>query len=296
MNKQNILLVINPVSGRRKIKPLLYKIIDMLCKNGCKTTIFITSQRGDAISIVKDNAIGFQKIICCGGDGTLNEVFTGLNIINAQIPVGYIPTGTTNDFANTLKLPRRFVKAAMVALHGESRSLDLGSFNEGKFFTYVASFGVFTNVAYKTPQWLKNSIGRISYYLYGASILRETRAHTVKITADNKELSGDFIFGSVTNTTVLGGFFRFLQDDVCLDDGFFEVLLIRAPKTPKDLQIIFDSILKRRYNDDRVLLFKAKSLKFSFAEAVPWTVDGEFAGEVDCARIENLHKTARIIV
>ena len=329
MTRENTLLIINPVSGRKKIKPLLYKVVDLFCKHGRKTTIFITSGPREATEIVKEHSRGCERIICCGGDGTLNEIFTGLMETKTNVPVGYIPTGTTNDFAKTHNLPRNIAKAAVAALEGHIGGIDIGIFNEGKFFSYVASFGAFTKVAYKTPQWLKNFLGRPSYFLYGVSSLKDIKPVGVKVIADGKEVQGDFIFGSVTNAVYLGGFMLFPSEFVSLNDGMFELFLIRAPKSPKDLQAITESMLKRRYilttenifqnsfkvfrreqpqvapksdflfgaqnNDKQVLVLKAKKISFSFTEPVPWTVDGEFAGEEREVVIDNINKAIKIV-
>ena len=293
---QSTLLIINPVSGRRKIKPLLYKIVDLLCQHGCKTTIFITTGPLEATRIVKEYCHDFERIICCGGDGTLNEIFTGLMETKARLPVGYIPSGTTNDFANTLKLPKSIAKAALVALEGHKRDVDLGCFDGSKYFSYVASFGAFTNASYKTPQWLKNILGRPSYFLYGVSSIMDIRPYAARVVADGTEIEGEFIFGSVSNSTFLGGFKPFPLNFVSLDDGLFELLLVRAPKSPKDIQAIVDSMLKRSYNDKHVMLIKAKEFSFTFTESVSWTVDGEFAGDVLSAEIGNFRKAIQIVV
>ena len=292
---QSTLLIINPVSGRRKIKPLLYKVVDMLCKHGCKTTIFITTGPLEATRIVKEYSHDFDRIICCGGDGTLNEIFTGLVEARARLPVGYIPSGTTNDFANTLKLPKSISKAAVVALEGQMSDIDLGSFSGRKYFSYVASFGAFTNASYKTPQWLKNFLGRPSYFLYGVSSIKDIRPYSARVAADDTEIEGEFIFGSVSNATYMGGFKPFPQNFVCLDDGLFELILVRVPKSPKDMQVIVDNMIKRSYNDKQVTLIKAKKFSFTFTESVPWTVDGEFAGDVAEVEIDVLSKAIQII-
>ena len=292
---QSTLLIVNPVSGRRKIKPLLYKVVDLLCKHGCKTTIFITTGPFEATRIVKDYSHDFERIICCGGDGTLNEIFTGLMEAKARLPVGYIPSGTTNDFANTLGLPKSIAKATVAALEGQKGSIDLGCFNESKYFSYVASFGAFTNASYKTPQWLKNFLGRPSYFLYGVSSIMDIRPYGAKIIADGDLIEGEFIFGSVSNSAFIGGFKPFPQEFVCLNDGLFELLLVRAPKFPKDVQAMIDNMLKRSYNNKQVVLIKAKKLSFTFTETVPWTVDGEFAGDVAEVVIENLNNAIEII-
>ena len=296
MTKQNMLLIINPISGRKKAKRYLYKIVDLLCRNDYKTTIFTTARQGEATSIVKEYAREFQKIICCGGDGTLNEVFAGLAMLNHKMPVGYMPTGTMNDLAHALDLPVKINKAMDTAINGHARALDIGVLNADKYFAYVASFGAFTEVSYTTPQWLKNIIGRISYVFSGILRIGDIRPHSVKVIADGKEFSGNFIYGSVSNSTIIGGIIKLPKPDVCFDDGQFEVLLIKNPKTRKELRAILRGIVHQSYDEKYVYYFKAKTLSFVFDEAAEWSIDGEYAGTLDKVHIANLHKMAQIVV
>ena len=195
-----------------------------------------------------------------------------------------------------MQWPKGIAKATIVALEGQKREIDLGCFCGCKYFSYVASFGAFTNASYKTPQWLKNFLGRPSYFLYGVSSIMDIRPYSVRVIADGVEIEGEFIFGSVSNTTFLGGFKLFPNDFVSLDDGLFELLLVRAPKSPKDMQAIVDSMLKRSYNEKQVTLINAKNISFTFTESVPWTVDGEFAGEVSEVEINNLSKAIQVVL
>lgn len=292
---ESTLMVINPVSGRQRIKPLLCKVADLFCRRGFKLTVFVTSGPGDAAGFVRGHCGEAMRVVCCGGDGTLNEVFAGLMDAGARLPVGYIPTGTTNDFASSLGLSKNIGKAAEAALGDRCLDIDLGRFGGARHFSYVASFGAFTNASYKTPQWLKNALGRPSYLLYGVSSIKDIRAHGAKIIADGREIEGDFIFGSVTNSTFLGGFRPFRDGVVALDDGLFELLLVRAPRSPGELQSIFDSMLKRSYGDGQVALVQAREISFEFSEPVPWTLDGEFAGELSLVSVLALRKAARIV-
>jgi YegS/Rv2252/BmrU family lipid kinase len=294
--KQNILLIINPIAGRKEAKKILYKIVDFLCRNECKTTIYTTSRKGEATNIVMEHARDSQKIICVGGDGTLHEVLTGLKIMDLYVPVGYIPTGTTNDLARALKLPIKTSKAIETAVFGQIRDHDIGAFNEGQCFSYVASFGAFTNAAYSTPQWLKNMVGHAAYIFKGILSIPEIQSHAVKIVADGKEISGDFVFGSVSNSTVIAGLIKLPKLDIRFDDGKFEVLLIKTPKNRKELRAIVHGLRHQHYDERYVYYFKAKELTFSFKENTAWTVDGEFAGAHENVCIMNLQRKAQVIV
>ena len=297
MVKQNILLIINPVAGRKKAKAISYQIVDSLCRNDFKTTIFTTSRKGEATDIVKEHASEIHRIICCGGDGTLNEVFTGLSMANLQIPVGYIPTGTTNDLAHALNLPTKIHKAIDTSINGQIRQHDIGAFNnENQYFSYVASFGAFTKTAYSTPQWIKNLIGHIAYVFSGILSLADIHSHSVKIVADGKEISGNFIYGSISNSTVIGGVIKLPKSDIQFDDGKFEVMLIKDPKNPGGLRKVLHSLFHRCYDERYVYYFKAKELSFTFEKSTAWTVDGEFAGTHEDVYIKNLNRNAQVVV
>jgi len=296
MANQNVLLIVNPVSGRRRARMLIYSIVNFLSHNSCKTTIFATTGRGNATEIVCAHANDHDRIICCGGDGTLNEVLSGIALIDKKIPVGYIPTGTTNDLAHALGLVHEPKSAMHLALHGNARDLDLGTFNSDKYFSYVASFGAYSNVAYETPQWLKNHLGRASYFFYGISETGKIRSHRVRITADGTEIDGDFVYGSVSNSTVIGGLVKLPEESIRLDDGKFEVMLIKTPKDPVDLHYIVQGLVNQDYRDDSVLFFTASRAEFTFENDVPWTIDGEYAGESSKVIIGNMQQRVRILV
>lgn len=295
MTKQNILLIVNPVAGKKKGKHILFQIVDLFCRNNYKPTVFITAKKGDAADIVMENAKDFQKIFCCGGDGTLNEVLTGLRKIDLLIPVGYIPTGTTNDLASALKLPSNVGEAINNISKENIRLHDMGKFNGGQYFSYVASFGAFVKASYITPQWSKNLFGRVAYIFRSILSIPDIRSHTVKVVADGREITDDFVYGSVSNSTVIGGILRFPEADIHFDDGMFEVLLIKNPKNYKELKKIVKCISQNIYNDEYVYYFKAKKISFSFEKCTEWTIDGEYAGNLDSVYIENLARSAQII-
>lgn len=298
VKSDNVLLIVNPVSGRQRARYILYDIINFLSQSGCKTTVFATISRGHATQLVQTHAPHHHRMICCGGDGTLNEVFSGLAAMGEgaeKIPVGYIPTGTTNDLAHALGLTSHVKKAIHQALYGNVRDLDLGTFNQDKYFSYVASFGAFSRVAYETPQWLKNRLGRASYFFYGISEIGDIRARRVHIVADGTEISGDFVYGSVSNSTVIGGLVKFPEGSISLDDGKFEVMLIKAPKRPADLRHIVNALATKDYHEDGVLFFTASHITFQFEEDVPWTVDGEYAGESNLVAVGNMHRRVQIL-
>lgn len=296
MQKLNVLLIINPVAGRRKARYAAFQIIDMLTRNGCKTTVFTTSQKGDAVEYVKAFGGEAQRIICCGGDGTLNEVITGLALADLHVPVGYIPTGTTNDLAHALNLPTKIDKAIYVALGDGMRGYDIGKFNDNQYFSYVSSFGAFSNASYGTPQLIKNMFGRVSYLINGVLRIGDIRPHKVKVVADEREIEGEFIFGSISNSTIIGGTLRLPEADIEFDDGKFEVTLIKNPTSPKEFRDGLYGILAQQYKEEQhIYFFKARKITLTFEESTEWSIDGECAGVHETVTIENLKCATEII-
>lgn len=296
MEKSNVLLIINPVAGRKKAKTMLFEIIDALCRQGYKTTTFTTTRPGDATDIAAKHAKDFDKVVCCGGDGTLNEVLTGLAKSGVTIPLGYVPTGTTNDLAASLNLPSQIDKALSVMENNIIQGHDVGRFNESQFFTYVATFGALVNVAYSTPQWLKNRFGRAAYVMKGATCLSSFKPRKIHVVADGKEYDGEFIFGSVSSSTVIGGIVKLPIDEVAFDDGLFELFLARKPTCAKDIQKIATSVITKKFDEDVICYTKAKNLSFKFEESVEWSTDGEFAGAHEMVEIENIPRALQLIV
>ena len=295
---QKILLIINPVSGtgKQRARTVIFNIVTFLSQHNCHTTIFATTHQGNATELVKAHAANHDRIICCGGDGTLNEVLSGLAVLDTKIPVGYIPTGTTNDLAHAIGLASNTKRAMHLALFGTARDLDLGTYNDEKFFSYVASFGAFSKVAYETPQWLKNRLGRASYFFYGLSEIADIRSYRVRVVADGTEIDGEFVYGGVSNSTVIGGLVKLPEGAIRLDDGKFEVMLIKTPKDPMDFHGIIQGLVNQDYNEDSVLFFTASQITFTFEMDVPWTVDGEYAGETNKVEIGNMQKKVKILV
>ena len=296
MSTEKVLLIINPVSGRQRANRMLYKIINFLCQSGCIPTVFITTKKGDALNIIKENAKEYSRIICFGGDGTLSEVFNGVSDIDVQIPIGYIPTGTINDLAYSLGLSKKWNEGINIAINGQSQRIDVGSFGGAQRFSYVASFGAFTQVSHETPQWLKNLMGRMAYMIYGVLSLTGIKSHIVSITADGKEIFDDFVFGSVSNSKILGSLIRLDKSEVAFSDGKFEVLLVKTPKNLSGLINTLLSILTQNYNNNFVYLFKASKVSFSFENNTDWIVDGEYADTLKTVCIENIQRKICIFV
>ncbi|HEX3038216.1 MAG TPA: diacylglycerol kinase family protein [Oscillospiraceae bacterium] len=292
---KKVLLIINPTAGKKKLNHENVDIADLLRKKGYTATALETEKKGDATDFVKQHAGNHDIIVCCGGDGTLNEIITGLMQSNSQNPIGYIPTGTTNDMAKTLRLPKNIKKATHMIWNGEPIDQDVGIFNDTQYFSYIASFGAFTKVSYATPQWLKNRFGHAAYVIDGIKSVGDIHPYQLKVTSDGIEEEGEFIFGSVTNSCSVGGTLQFKKEDVCLNDGKFEVLLVRNPRNPIELRSIIYGVLHKKYDEKHILFLHANQVTFQFDKETPWTVDGEFAGEPQTVCIENLHNAVKFI-
>ena len=296
---KKLLYIYNPAAGRRTAKASLSDVVEVFSRQGYEITVHPTQGRGDATRTVLEDGGGFDRVVCCGGDGTLNETVQGLLALPAdKRPVlGYIPAGTTNDFSRTLELPRTLPELAEAAGAGTPRPIDVGE-AAGRPFTYVAAFGLFTDVSYSTPQANKNLLGHFAYLLEGMGRLASIPSYHMKVsTPEGKEVEGDFIYGMVGNTVSVGGLVNLPRDKVLLDDGRFEVILIRQPKTAKDWQSILTALTTLELSKDgegAVVGFSAEEVTFTCDAPVAWTVDGEFGGEQQITTVKNLPRALTI--
>lgn len=289
-----ILFVFNPRSGKGLIREHLVDIVDVMVKAGYEVTIYTTQAQGDAIKKIKEEAKNYDRVVCSGGDGTLDEVVTGMQQSEVNVPIGYIPAGSTNDFANSLGIPKDMVEAARVAVGDKPFPCDVGYFN-GDTFVYVAAFGIFTEVSYKTPQQLKNVLGHAAYILEGAKQLHDIPSFTMQVEHDGEVFQDKFIFGMVTNSISVGGFKGMTGDDVKLDDGVFEVTLIKSPRNPIELNRILASLTNLIDDTDLIYTFKTNDLHIISKDKVAWTLDGEFGGVHEDLVIKNLNKQITIM-
>ena len=293
---KRLLFIYNPHAGKELIKTILSDIIDLFVKARYEVVTYPTQSYRDAYRKVKNYDPGaFDLVVCSGGDGTIDEVVTGMMHRQDKVPVGYIPTGTTNDFANSLHIPKGLLRAADNAVNGTAFSCDVGRFNDG-FFVYIAAFGLFTDVSYETKQAMKNVLGHLAYVLEGTKRLFNVPSYRIKVTHDGEALEDEFIFGMVTNSRSVGGFRNMIGRKVVFDDGLFEVTLIKTPKNPMALQEIVASLLTEQVDTKHMYSFRSGRVTFESLEEIPWTLDGEFGGNHDMVTIENLNKQLQIMV
>lgn len=291
---KKLLFVVNGHSGKGQIKNKLLDIIDIMIKEGYHVQVHTTQEREDATKVVREQAKYYDLVVCSGGDGTLDEAVTGMMQSEVRTPLGYIPAGSTNDFANSLEIPKDMIQAAKTAVLGVPFSCDVGEFN-GDYFIYVAAFGIFTDVSYATSQELKNALGHVAYILEGAKRLHTIKSYHMRVEYDGNEIEGDFLLGMITNSTSVGGFKNMTGKDVKLDDGLFEVTLIHKPKNIIELNTIIASLTNLKDETDLIDSFRADSVKFYSEEEIPWTLDGEFGGDHKEVQIKDHCKAVDIM-
>ncbi len=292
---KKILFIFNPRSGKAQIRNKLMDILDIFAKAGYELLVHVTQRTGDAMEAAAAYGDSVDLVVCSGGDGTLNETISGLMKLDNIPDLGYIPAGSTNDFASSLKISKSMVKAAEAAVFGEPFPIDIGCFCGDRHFVYIAAFGAFTEVSYLTPQDKKNVLGHQAYMLEGMKSLASIQSYGMRIECEEMTLEGEFIFGMITNTMSVGGFKGLVTQDVALDDGEFEVLLIRTPKAPLDLTNIINYMFLKEEPNEYVHKFRTRSLKILSKEPIDWVLDGEFGGTRREVNIINLKKRIRIM-
>lgn len=297
---KKLLFVYNPRAGKEMLKPRLSDVLDIFVKAGYEVTVHPTQAYRDAYYQIKEYEVGkYDLIACSGGDGTIDEVATGMmkrrEMGKDVVPVGYIPAGTTNDFAKSLHIPRKPLAAADNAVKGVPFPCDIGKFNDS-VFVYIAAFGIFTDVSYETDQAVKNVLGHMAYILEGAKRIFNIPSYKIKVEHDGEVIEDEFIFGMVTNSRSVGGFSNMVGKNIVFDDGLFEVTLIKTPKNPIALQEIIAALLIEQVDTKHMYTFKTKKITFDSVEEIPWTLDGEFGGKQDYVEIENVQKAMEIMV
>ena len=292
---KKMLFVFNPRSGKEQIKGHLMEILDIFTRGGYEIRVHVTQKQSDAAEVVARYGNRVDVVVCSGGDGTLNETVTGMMKLKKLPMLGYIPAGSTNDFASSLEIPKRMPQAAADIVEGMPFAIDIGTFCHNRYFMYIAAFGAFTEVSYLTPQDKKNMLGHQAYMLESVRSLTSIKSYRLRVESEEITLEGEFIFGMVTNTISVGGFKGLVTQNVALNDGEFEVLLIRTPRTPLDLSNIVNYMFLKEEPNEYVHKFRTKALTVIPEEPVDWVLDGEFGGTRMETQIINLQKQIRIM-
>ncbi len=293
---KKLLILMNPCSGKKKAVPHLAEIIALFNRADYEVTVHMTADQGDATTVVAQRGSAYDLLVCIGGDGTFNEVITGLDALESRPPIGYIPAGSTNDFAGSLRLSKDVLIAAQNIIDGSPHPLDMGKFN-GRCFSYIASFGAFTRASYSTPQNLKNLLGHTAYLLESVKELTAIRSHHLRFTtADGKVYEDDYIFGAISNSTSVAGVLTLDPRIVDMNDGLLELLLVRKPRSLLEMSDCIKALTTQDYNCPILTFLSTPSVEIEAPEDVDWTLDGEFQKGTTHCSVVNCHSAINIIL
>lgn len=276
---KKLLLLINPVTAKKTLGTHLVDIIDCFMKGGFEVTVHVTQCKGETGEVAEKRGEEFDTIVCVGGDGTLNDTVSGILNLEKKPKIGYIPAGTTNDFASSWGIPKKPIEAAKKIVSTAPRKIDVCLFCN-RPFVYVSAFGAFTEVSYSTPQPLKNALGHTAYIFEGITSL--SSIHPVKMTVEHDEgsVSGEFLYGMIANTKSVGGFELKMKDEISISDGLMELILVHKPKKSKDTPKMLSAVLSQNIKSDYITYIHTKNVSFESDTEIPWTVDGEFGGKI----------------
>ena len=292
-NERKLLFLVNPHAGKAAIRGKLLSVLEVFSQAGYRPTVCLSRRSGELTEVARQEAEQYDLVVCSGGDGTLNETVNGLMALEHPPVLGYIPAGTTNDFATSLGIPKQMEKAAAIAVSGRSVQVDVGRFN-GRYFSYVAAFGAFTDVTYATPQEYKNVLGKLAYLLEGAQRLGSLKSWKVRVEYDTGCAEGEFLLGLVSNSSYVAGLPVGKVVDVSMTDGLMEVGMVRKPANLADLSGTVKSLLQGELDNELILSVKTRRLRLVSEEPMPWTLDGEYGGTQQVAQIENLPRALTI--
>ena len=292
---KKMLFIMNPYAGQRRANRYLTDILTIFNRAGYDVTVYMTAGPGDGAKAVEERAAQMDLIACCGGDGTFNEAVTGMLRAGVDVPLGYIPAGSTNDFAASLKLPSNVLEAARAIVEGEPRRSDVGRFGD-RYFTYVASFGAFTRASYSTPQNVKNALGHTAYLLEGIQELSQLKNVHVRLELDeDMVVEDDFLFGTISNSTSVGGILTLDPKQVDMSDGKFELLLVRAPQDLTEISECIRALQTQKYNCRMITFLSASQLRITASANMDWTLDGEREPGREQIEAKNIHHAIQLI-
>lgn len=291
---KKVLLVMNPYAGMRKGKRYLADVVELFNRADYLVLTHMTAGQGDCARVVERMAKDVDLVVCAGGDGTFNEAVTGLMRSGCEVPIGYLPCGSTNDFAASLNISTNVVQAAKDILDGVPTAVDVGRFGE-RYFTYVASFGAFTKASYATSQNVKNALGHMAYLLEGIQELSQIRRTHVRLELEDRVIEDDFLFGAVSNSTSVGGILTLSPKLVDLQDGKFELLLVRAPRDAIEVAECIRALRTQKYNCAMITFLSTDRLSVKAEPQMVWTLDGERADGAEQIQVKNIHRAIRLM-
>ena len=293
-SNNSLLLVLNPVAGKGKGKALLFKTVELLTNHGFRVTVLPTVSGGKTERTIAEECKNYGTVVAIGGDGTLNNVINGIMQSGIDVPLGYMPLGSTNDFGKSFGLPKDIVKACDAIATKEPKYIDIGLFGD-RYFVYIACSGMFADASFKTSQRMKNTLGHSAYLMKGASSLFHTHKMKLSVDCDGEKLDGEYILAGVSSTYSVGGVFKYPKDDVLFDDGYFELTMIKAPKGVGETTSLINSLMHGRLDSPLFVKRKAKRASFLCDTKNEWSLDGENGGEINNAVIEIKEKALRFI-
>lgn len=291
---KKMLFIMNPYAGMKRANRYLADIISIFNRADYQVLTHITAGQADAAAAAEKYAPDVDLIVCCGGDGTFNETVSGVLRAGTDVPIGYIPAGSTNDFAASLKLSGNVLQAAQDIMEGVPCRYDAGRFGD-RYFSYVASFGAFTRASYATPQTVKNAMGHTAYVLGGIQELSQIKPVHVRLELDGQVVEDDFIFGAISNSTSVGGILTLDPKQVDMRDGKFEILLVRAPRELGEISECIRAVQKQEYNCAMITFRSASSIRIFASGDMDWSLDGEWEQGHETVEVENLHHAIQII-
>jgi len=291
---KKMLFILNPQAGTKKANKQLVEVLDIFNRAGYDVSATVTARQGDAAAVAARRAGEMDIVVCCGGDGTFNETMAGIMASGTDVPLGYIPAGSTNDFAASLHLSSNILQAAQDIVNGKPVRYDVGSFG-GRYFSYVASFGAFTRTTYMTPQTVKNALGHTAYVLEGIRELSRLQPEHVRMELDGQIVEDDFLFGAISNSLSMGGILTLDPKQVDMRDGKFEILLVRAPKDMTELGECILALQKQEYNCAMITFRSAKQIRVTTEKPLTWSLDGEREEAQTVIDVKNLHLAVQIV-
>ena len=297
--RKKVLVLANFTSGTGNGKARLTKIVEALALRNFEPVIYpILPASGLTSEFIMDETTrDYEAILCCGGDGTLNHLINYLVHNDIDLPIAYLPTGSTNDFAFTLYGQRAVDCDALVDAIVERKNLvyDVGKINDS-YFNYIAAFGSFTGVSYKTDQNIKNVFGSLAYMLNAITVLpKELRtSHHLILKSPERTIEGDFLLGAISNTTSIGGFTPSIIEHSKLNDGQFEVTLISKTENVSELYELLGSMLSGKPDNKLLTCFHTDRLTIDIDDDCEWTLDGEAGGIIRHADFSLLRERQKI--
>lgn len=291
---KRLLLILNPISGKMAGKRHLADVLERFCRAEYHPTVYVTTQRGDARRLACAYGGAADLVVCLGGDGTFNEVVAGLLEGGHTTPMGYVPCGSTNDFASALGLKKTISAATDAIIEGTPHTYDVGAFGD-RYFSYVASFGIFSRASYATPQNVKNTLGHLAYVLEGMKELFSIHPWHVRVEMDGETVEGDYVFGAVSNSTSLGGVLTLDPDTVDMNDGLLELLLVRTPRNPTELNECIRALVEHRYDTNLIIYRSGAEFRITADEEMEWSLDGEWGSGAPSVSIHSIQNAITLI-